>query len=86
MTLTQNKRIRHAGATIASAILLAALAAGCGKATTGESTADRVKRVEERQKTDMNFHAERTPGKTTPQPAAPTTSAVAAGQPSAAVR
>lgn len=90
MTLAPSKRIRPSGTTIASAILLAVLAGGCGKTATGESTADRVKRVEERQKTDANFHVERAPAKATQssataQPASATNTA-AAGQPAATVR
>lgn len=86
MTLTQSKRIRHSGGTMALAVLLATLVGGCGKASTGESTADRVKRVEERQKTDANFHVERAPAKAALPPVAAKPAAVAAGQADATIR
>lgn len=48
----------------ASLSLLFAVLAGCGRqAAQTDYTAERVKRVEERQKADANFYAERNVGK-----------------------
>lgn len=59
---------------VASLLLAATILTGCGRGTAEESTAERVKRVEERQKTDANFHIERKTGTGTTV-AAPTTPA-----------
>jgi hypothetical protein len=43
--------------TIATGLLVAGISGGCGKTGSEESTAERVKRVEQQQRTDANFHS-----------------------------
>jgi len=43
-------------------LLVAGLVGGCGGTGSEESTAERVKRVEEQQRTNANFHLERKAG------------------------
>jgi hypothetical protein len=62
MTLTNQNRKMKLLSIVASCLFAATALAGCGKEAAEESTADRVKRVEERQKTDANFHVERKAG------------------------
>ena len=62
MTLTNHLRKMKLISAMASGLTIAAFLGGCGRVGTEQSTADRVKRVEERQKSDANFHVERKAG------------------------
>lgn len=86
MTLTRQNRKMKLSSIVASCLFAAAALAGCGKGAAEESTADRVKRVEERQKTDANFHVERKTGAGAPiaataiTPTSPAAGTLASGQ------
>lgn len=47
------------GSTFAAVLLVVAVCGGCSKTGSEISTAERVKRVEQQQRTDANFHLER---------------------------
>ena len=51
--------------TLLTAAIVAATLSACGKSEVPISTADRVKIVEEKQKTDPNFHLEKKTAETT---------------------
>ena len=62
MSLTNPRSMIKLSSTMATALLVAGIAGGCGKTGIEESTAERVKRVEEQQRTNANFHLERKAG------------------------
>ncbi len=62
MSLTNPRSMIQLFSTIATGLLIAGIAAGCSKTGSEESTAERVKRVEQQQRTDVNFHLERKAG------------------------
>ena len=68
----------HAPKTLLTAVLVAVALSACGKAETPISTADRVKRVEEKQKSDPSFHLEKKAAEATSNKPAATLPAVPA--------
>ena len=73
--------------TLLAAAIAAATLSACGKSEVPVSTADRVKIVEERQKTDPNFYVEKQLSETkanTPSTVAPALPATVQAEPSKA--
>jgi hypothetical protein len=56
----------HARRRLLTAGFIMAALGACGKTETPISTADRIKMVEEKQKTDPNFYLEKKPAETSP--------------------